>query len=434
MALALHYRTMDIGASSHDGDDRLVTPETAAPGQDPTGSAPAPVEPPPVFPATETPAAGRSASGRDESGTGASTDFDDVDKPEPVPYTPQWPVVVLAVLGILFALHHARPVLAPIVSGLVLALLLVPAVSQLERLGIGASLSSGLVVLSLLAVTAFTVQQMSGPALNWLDRAPQTMSNIRERLRPVRDPVAQISQAAQEVTRLAPGAEEEETRPRPTPAPTSQGPSLSSRVLDQVWRILSGGVITAVLVFFLLSYRNPLVRKVIRVLPEGKQREGAAKAVTAVRSELSTHLATISFINAGLGVAVGVSMWLLGLPSPALWGVMAAFLNFVPYLGALVGVGVVTLVGLSSLDTITAAFVAGGVYALLTAIEGFVVTPAIAGKRLRINPVAVLLGVLLGGFLWGVLGVLLAVPSLIVVRALAQHHPRGRAVAILLGR
>jgi predicted PurR-regulated permease PerM len=126
-------------------------------------------------------------------------------------------------------------------------------------------------------------------------------------------------------------------------------------------------------------------------------------------------------------------MWALGMPNPMLWGVMATFLNFVPYLGAIAGIAVVALVALLTFDGLMPSLLPPLVYFLLTGIEGYFVTPMIVGRRLTLNPLAILVGLLFWGWLWGIPGALLAVPILASLKILCDHVDRLQPLGEMLG-
>ena len=141
---------------------------------------------------------------------------------------------------------------------------------------------------------------------------------------------------------------------------------------------------------------------------------------------------TITAINAGLGVAIGMSMWLLGVPNPLLFGVIGFTFNYVPYLGAMCGIAIATVVGLVTFDGIGHALLPGTVYFALTTLEGQFVTPYFVGRSLKMNTVVIFLSIALGAWLWSVMGMLLAVPLLVTIRAFCEHIPQLESVGDFL--
>src|SRR5690606_7446562 len=212
-----------------------------------------------------------------------------------------------------------------------------------------------------------------------------------------------------------------------------QQPGLLARAAGGAMSVGSTAAITIVLLFFLLASGRLFYEKLVRILPTMTEKKRAIRVVYAVEEEVSGYLLTISAINAGLGVVIASVMWAIGMPNPILWGVMAAALNFVPYIGALVGAAVVAIVALVSFDTPGAALLPPFLYFLCTTIEGQFITPALLGRRLEMNTVAVFLAVAVWGWLWGVLGALMAVPILVSVRVLCDHFESLSSLGEFLG-
>ena len=178
---------------------------------------------------------------------------------------------------------------------------------------------------------------------------------------------------------------------------------------------------TLLFVIFLLSSGDLFLQKLVRVLPTLSDKKRSLRVVHDVEAEVSRYLFTITFINVGLGVAVGLCMAALGMPNPVLWGVAAALLNFVPYLGALIGVSLAAAIGLITFPTFAAAALPPLAYVVCNAIEGSIVTPLTLGRRLELNPVAILVALAFGGWMWGVVGALIGVPLLVVVKVFCDH-------------
>jgi predicted PurR-regulated permease PerM len=164
-----------------------------------------------------------------------------------------------------------------------------------------------------------------------------------------------------------------------------------------------------------------LLRKLLYLIPTRTEKKRALQIARTVRAEMTRYLATTTCINAGLGIAVGLATYLLGMPSPVLWGVMVALLNFVPYLGPLVNTGVLTIAALMSLEDVGRALAVPAIVYALDSLEGHFLTPIITGQTLDLNPVVILLGLLFSGWLWGVVGALIAIPMLVTLRILCDH-------------
>ena len=172
--------------------------------------------------------------------------------------------------------------------------------------------------------------------------------------------------------------------------------------------------------------------KLVHIMPTFKDKRNATRISYDIERKLSNYLFTITLINAALGITIGVAMWLLGMPNPILFGVLAFVFNFVPYIGAIVGVAIAALVGLLTFDHTGAALLPALAYLTLTIIEGQFATPYFVGRRLEMNPVVIFLSVALWAWLWSIVGMLVAVPLLVAVRTFCEHIPRLQAFGTFL--
>jgi predicted PurR-regulated permease PerM len=314
------------------------------------------------------------------------------------------------------AVYLAKEILLPIALAFMLTLTLSPVVRFLARYRIPEAISSLAIVLAVVGGTATGIYYLSGPVSGWIDGAPQTGRQIRAKIESMRAPVDAAVNATKQV--------EEITAATTDPAVQKvvvQQPGLLARAAGGAVSFASTAGITIVLLFFLLASGRLFYEKLVRILPTMTEKKRAIRVVYAVEEEVSTYLLTITAINAALGVVEAGAMWALGMPNPILWGVMAAALNFIPYVGALVGVAIIAIVALVSFDSPAAALLPPVVYFVCTTIEGQFITPALLGKRLEMNTVAVFLAVAIWGWLWGVLGALMAVPFLVSMRVLCEH-------------
>ncbi len=309
----------------------------------------------------------------------------------------------------------AKMILLPIALAFMLTLTLSPVVRFLSRYRIPTFVSAGLIVLTVVGALGAGVFYLSGPVKGWIDGAPEAGRRIEEKLSALRRPVDAAVSASKEVEKIT------RTEDPSVQRVQVQQPGLLSLAAGNIAAILGTLGVMFVLLFFLLGSGRLFYEKLVRVMPTMTEKKRAVRIVQTVEDEVSRYLLTIAIINAGLGVAIAVAMWSVGLPNPVLWGVMAAGLNFVPYVGAIAGVAVVSLVSLVSLESPASTLLVGGLYFGLTTIEGQFITPALVGRRLEMNTVAVFLAVAIWGWLWGVPGVLMAVPFLVSLRVFCDH-------------
>lgn len=339
--------------------------------------------------------------------------------PEPRPRRydlPRAAVIGLFVLSLLGGLYVARVVVLPVVLAVMLGLLLSPAVRFLRRLHVPRWIAAGLMVAGLVAVIGGGVYYLASPAADWMDRAPRSLRKVEAKIRQIKEPVAKVNRATQEVERITDvGGGKKRNQV------SVAGPSLSNNLMDLTATVTSAGAVMLVLLYFLLTSGDLFLRKASRVLPNPRDRRRMLSIARRVEHSISTYLFTITVINTCLGIAVGLALWWLDVPNPVLWGAMAGLLNFVPYVGALVGVSVVTLVSLLTFDSVGVALVPPAVYLALTALEGSFITPTIVGHQLTLNPLVIFVGIIFWGWMWGVVGALLAVPLIVTVKIVCDH-------------
>ena len=195
-----------------------------------------------------------------------------------------------------------------------------------------------------------------------------------------------------------------------------------------------GIIITVVMLFFLLASGDMFLRKLIRVIPNFRDKIVAVEIARSIQAHIARYFASITTINICLGVVVAGAMHLLGMPAPTLLGTLAALLNFIPYIGSAIMLGIVTFVALITFDAPGQIVVVSLVYLSLTIVEGQLVQPLVLGQRLAMPVVVVFAWILLWGWLWGVGGVAIAVPMLVVVKICADHIPSWAPLAEFLGR
>lgn len=335
----------------------------------------------------------------------------------------------LLTLAALYTLYFARPVLLPVALAILLGFILDPVVGLFSRLRVPRALAAGIVIVGLLGATGFAVSRLAGPAADWIEDAPAHFAELEQKLGGIREPVEDVGRATEEVekiTRMEPGRSE--------PERVVSNPSLATVMWQNVRKFISDGVITLTLLFFLLASGDLFLRKIARVLPSIRSKKRAVKVARHVRHDISTYLGTLSVVNVGLGLGVAGVMLALDMPNPVLWGVMAGLLNFVPYLGPLVGVTIVAMVSLLTFDAIGRAALAPLGYLALNAIEGSLVTPAVMGRRLSLNPVAVFTSLLFWGWIWGIPGALMAVPLVVTAKIVCDHYEPLAGFGEFLGR
>jgi predicted PurR-regulated permease PerM len=191
---------------------------------------------------------------------------------------------------------------------------------------------------------------------------------------------------------------------------------------------------TLVLLYFLLAGGDLFLQKLIKVLPQLRDKKKAVSIARETEASISTYLVTVTLMNIGLGLTVAGVMYLLGMPNPLLWGAMAALAEFVPYLGATALVVVLTLAGLVTFDQVGQALLVPGAYLAVNVLQSQFIYPTILGQRLTLNPVAILVGLVFWWWIWGIPGAFLAVPLLATFKIFCDHIEALAPIGEFLGR
>lgn len=326
----------------------------------------------------------------------------------------------LFIIALVAALFFARSVLLPIVLALMLSVVFTPAVRAMKKVWIPSGFGAGIVILVLLSAFFGAASSFVEPAGDWLDKAPQGLREIGRKVHHVSVQVRGVTEATEQVqsiTQEVAGA----VGAKKVTEVVVKPPSLAERAVSAAKEFAVSAISTLVLLFFLLSSEGLFLRKIISVTPRLSDKKRAVEITRQIESEVSNYLFTVTVINLGLGCMVAIAMYFLGVPNPVLWGTMAGLFNFVPYLGDIASFTVLTIVGLLTFEDLGRGLQVPGAFIILTAIEGYLVTPLIVGRRLSLNPVVIVLSVLFWGWLWGLVGVLLAVPILVVVKTFCDH-------------
>jgi predicted PurR-regulated permease PerM len=349
-----------------------------------------------------------------ESGAGEGGPSES-DARRPYPRIILVPLIGIFVILLFAALHLAREIALPIVLAFLFAITFSPIVRRLQRRGVPPVVTAVTLVFGL-ALASFTgLYMLSGPVMQWVEAAPAIGQQVQYKLLPLRRPIA----AVQELSEAA-GEVDGESDPTVQKVEVKESVTLSWAAGGAA-RFLGMAGLTFTLLLFLLASGQAVHEKIVRVVPTFSDKKRALRLIYDVEHDVSRYLLTVSAINAALGAVIATGMWLAGMPNPLLWGVAAALLNFIPFLGAVVGMATVALVAIVSFDTLAQAALPPLFYLAATSIEGGIITPMVVGRRLALNTVAILLALALWAWLWGVVGALIAVPLLVAIKAFCDH-------------
>src|SRR5712691_3188578 len=341
------------------------------------------------------------------------------------PFTTKLIAVVLAVA----ALALGREFFIPIALALCFQALLTPAVRGLGRLRIPAPAGAAIVVLGALAVLVVGGWALSGPASEWVDQAPSNIATARRKLRELGRPLDRLTAAAEGTPAVNP-------RAAPPPAPAAPGPavqSLFAQLLGRATTVVAGLLEVIVLVYLMLAAGNMLFRKLVKLLPAPDDLRTATDILNRTESMVASYLTVTALINVGQGIAVGLAMWAIGMPDPFIWGVVTFVLEFVPYLGGAINVGLLLISGFSVFSGLGQVLLAPAIYLVISTLQNNVVSPYVYGNRLKLNPLAVMIFVLFWWFIWGIPGVFLSIPIAATLKVLGDQLPNLKPLGELLG-
>jgi predicted PurR-regulated permease PerM len=320
---------------------------------------------------------------------------------------PSDPVVVLLAilvgLAVLCLAYVAAEIVLPIVLALVLKLLFQPGMRLLEKLHIPRALAALVVILLVFGTIVGIGAAISGPATDWAAKLPEGIPRLQERLKFLNEPIKALQTFLQKVD-MQPGA------------PAVSGSTIAAALFAGTTHFAASFFETVVILYFLLVSGTTFLRRAVEILPNFKEKRQVVELSQEVEKNISAYLVTITVMNAAVGFATGITMWLTGLGDPVLWGVTAFLLNYVPILGPLLGVVIFLLAGLLVFNTLSMALLPAGIYLGIHVLEGEIVTPMLLARRFTLNPVLVIIALIFWFWMWGVPGAILAVPMLAITK------------------
>ncbi|MDI1254054.1 AI-2E family transporter [Thermomonas sp.] len=323
-------------------------------------------------------------------------------------------MVVLAILAVGYTLWAAQDLLLPVLLAMFFALVGNPILRLLRRLYIPRFIGAVLVLAAGITLTVALGQQLSAPASDWVRDAPKQLRKLTPKLQAMAKPVQAANKAAENIARAAGG--ESTSKPVQIVKTEVNDPYKS---LIATPRAVTSVLAVVLLTFFFMVYGQHLQRNAIALLPDRQKKKVTAGIMQAIETEISRYVLTISVINMVVGlIFAGCLYFFLNVPldEALLWGTMAAILNFAPYVGPLIGIVVMVLMGFATYSTPLQALLPPAIYLGLHTLEGQLLTPIVLGRRMALSPLVLILALMVFGWLWGIIGLLLAVPLLVCVK------------------
>lgn len=373
---------------------------------------------------------------------------------EPAPVVIDTPVgvtsltlTVLTSIAVVVTLQYMQAVLVPLVIGILVAYGLEPFVAALTRVHIRRSIGAGIVLIGLVGILGIAVYALSGQALQIVAQIPEAAQRIRDRAasrgRHGDSAIGQVQKAATELQKTAEVASK-------SPDDKEKGPKGVTKVqvvqpaFDADSYLYAGGVnllaaagqaaVIFFLVYFFLVTGNLYKKKIVKIAgPHLWQKKLTVGILDEINTQIESFIRVQLLTSAVVAAATMLALWYFGLHQFIIWGLLAGIFNSIPYLGPLLVTGGLGVVAFIQFDDVRQTMMVCGVAFLITSLEGFLLTPALMSRAARMNPVAIFVGLLFWSWIWGIAGAVLAVPMLMMMKAIADHIEDLQGVGELLG-
>lgn len=329
-----------------------------------------------------------------------------------------WPLTILTTLAVFYTLYLASEIVLPFVLALVLNLLLAPAMRLMtHRLKLPKHLAALVLILLLFGFIGMIGLAISVPASGWIAKAPQSLPALQHKFAFLHKPVTAIQNGLQQLQSMMSGGGHGGGGGGGGASLAGVGTTILSGT-----KFFLGEIFTLVLVlFFLLASGDSLLRRFVEIMPTLADKRRAVQIVSEIEHNVSLYLATITIMNTLVGLLNMAQVWLLGLPNPLLWGVVAFMLNYVPILGPMTGIVIFFFVGLFTFDSVPHALIPAAIYLGIHLLEGETITPMLLARRFTLNPLLVIMSLMFWDWLWGIPGAFLSVPLLAVFKIVCDH-------------
>ena len=338
------------------------------------------------------------------------------DEPEEMPLPTDPKAIFLGglfVIALLAIAYVASDIMLPLAFAIILNLLLQPALRLLERVHVPRVLAALLLIFTLFGTIVGLGTAISGPAGTWAAKLPDGIPRLQERLSFMRAPINTLQRFLHQVEDIG-GTE-------PIAPAAAQGPTLLTKLFTGTRSFAAGFFTTVLFLFFLLMSGDIFIHRLIEILPRFSNKRQVVEIALKIESDISAYLVTITILNAMVGIAMALTMWLTGVGDPIFWGTVAFLLNYVPILGTAVGVLIFLLAGLLTIDTLWQALLPAAFYLGIHFIEGETVTPLLLARRFILNPVLVVISLVFWFWMWGIPGVILSVPMLAITKIICDR-------------
>lgn len=328
---------------------------------------------------------------------------------------PLWGLFIISLFSVLY---FAKSIFIPVFLATLFALLLSPFIELLKKFHIPRSLGGAITLILLSTLIGTFFNYLIIPAGDWLERLPTEINQIEKKLSPFKDSIETVQKTTEKVAEITSMEQGDDQKADVV----MTGPNIFSTLLDGTQTLLLNALSFIVLLYFMLVSGHSLIRKIGDLLRDNGYQADFMQITRNIQVKISRYLLLITAINIVLGVVVAIVMWAVGMPTPIVWGASAAFLNFIPYVGPAINIGIVSIVSLVTFDSLTQAMIPPILLLGLNLLEGQLIQPLFVGRMFTINPVIIFLFVLVWGWLWGMAGVFMAVPLLVIGEIIYSYN------------
>jgi len=351
-------------------------------------------------------------------------------------------LTLMAVFGGVLLLQYAQAVFIPLVLGLLISYALDPVVSKLEKWRVPRALGAGLLLLTVVGAGGLMLYQLRFQAQQIIEQLPEGARRLRQSLESQNNgttsAIEQVQQAATELEKAADGAAAPPTRPGVTRVQVEEAPiNVNDYVRWGSMSLAAGAgqlLLILFLAYFLLSSGDLYRRKLVKIVgPSLEKKKVTLQILREIDRQIESFLLVQVFTSAVVGTATWLAFRAIGLEQAAVWGLLAGIFNSIPYVGPVIVSGGTAAIAFLQFGTIEMTLLTAGIALVITSLEGFLLTPWLTSRAARMNAVAVFVGLLFWGWVWNVWGMLLAVPMLMVIKAVCDHVEDFKGVGELLG-
>ena len=329
-------------------------------------------------------------------------------------------------LALPFVLSIGAIVFLPVVTAVILTVILSPLADKLNGWGLPNALASLVSLLVFFAILLLALALILQPAITLFDELPALVQRVGERFGELQERFSWVAQVNDQLADLM----AREGQPREVVLAT---PSFLEEIAFATPTVVIEVILTLLMAFFMIESRIRLRQKLLFGRTSFGTSIKAARVLREVQDRVAAYILTVGWINALVGVIVALGAWALGVDAPIMWGGLAAILNFLPYIGPTLMVGLLALFGIGTADTVLLGLVPALAYLGLHTIEANAITPSILGARFTMNPVMILIALSYFTWIWGAFGALLSVPILLMLTALFDHIGRPNLVGFIFG-